>query len=66
MTFRIAANVFPTASNLPTLGQSFSDLLVDGSLSLLDKANFPVLGLIPGANLGTWRCGICQNKRAAP
>ena len=53
MTFRIAANVFPTASNLPTLGQSFSDLLVDGSLSLLDKGNFPaMLGLVPGANLG--------------
>ncbi|HIB5610740.1 TPA: hypothetical protein ACWXAV_005071 [Klebsiella pneumoniae] len=67
MTFRIAANVFPTASNLPTLGQSFSDLLVDGSLSLLDKGNFPaMLGLVPGANLGNLASVYASKQTSNP
>ncbi|WP_025712284.1 hypothetical protein [Klebsiella sp. 10982] len=67
MTFRIAANVFPTASDLPTLGPSFSDLLVDGSLSLLDKRNFPaVIGLIPGANLGNLATSYVSKQTSSP
>ncbi|WP_148673476.1 hypothetical protein [Klebsiella sp. 10982] len=67
MTFRIAANVFPTTSNLPTLGQSFSDLLVDGSLSLLDKGNFPaMLGLVPGANLGNLASVYASKQTSNP
>ncbi|EPK6541129.1 TPA: hypothetical protein RU399_004124 [Klebsiella pneumoniae] len=67
MTFRITANVFPAVSGLPTLGQSFSDLLVDGSLSLLDKGSFPaVLGLIPGANLGNLATEYASKQTSNP
>jgi hypothetical protein len=67
MTFRIAANVFPTASNLPTLGQSFSDLLVDGSLSLLDKGTFRLCwGWFQALIWETWHRYMRQNKRATP
>ncbi|OHY58450.1 hypothetical protein BB778_27490 [Pluralibacter gergoviae] len=53
MTFRIAANVFPSVNNLPTLNDSFSDLLVNGSLSLIDKPNLQLAnGLTPGASIG--------------
>ncbi|EPL2257483.1 hypothetical protein WJG13_005451 [Klebsiella pneumoniae] len=67
MTFRITANVFPAKSDLPTLGQSFSDLLVDGSLSLLDKENFPdMLGLVPGTSLGNLASVYASKQTSNP
>lgn len=67
MTFRITANVFPATSDLPSLGQSFSDLLVDGSLSLLDKGNFPaMLGLIPDTNIGNLATKYASKQTSNP
>lgn len=67
MTFRIATTVFPSVSDLPTLGQLSPGLLVDGSLSLLDKASFPpMLGLIPGTSLGNMAAEYASKQASTP
>ena len=62
MTFRIAANVFPSVNNLPRLTDSFSKLLVNGSLSLIDTPNFQqAVGLKPGVSIGNLADGFASS-----